>query len=45
LYEPYTIAEKWEKIMLTIKQKLELIAKFGKGQSATKLATDYGMGL
>jgi hypothetical protein len=36
--------EKQKRTVLT-KNKLELMAKFGKGELATKLAKDYGIGL
>jgi hypothetical protein len=39
------MADKFKKILLTIKQKLQLIAKFRKGKLMTKLANDYGTGL
>jgi hypothetical protein len=34
------MAEKWNTIVLTTKQKLELIAKFEKKESTTKLVKD-----
>lgn len=36
---------KRKKIVLTIKQKLELIERFEKGESTTELAQDYGIGV
>jgi hypothetical protein len=30
------------KIVLTVKQKLELLEKFGNGESVTEIAKDYG---
>jgi DNA invertase Pin-like site-specific DNA recombinase len=39
------MVEKHKKIVLTIKQKLKLIEKFENGESATKLAKDYGIGI
>jgi hypothetical protein len=38
------MAEKCKKIVLTAKQKLKLIEKLENGESATKLAKDYGTG-
>jgi hypothetical protein len=34
-----------KKIVLTVKQKLKLIEKFENGESATKLAKDYEIGI
>jgi hypothetical protein len=38
------IAENPKKIILTVKQKLELFEKFENGESATEPAKDYGVG-
>jgi hypothetical protein len=37
--------ENRKKIVLTVKQKLELLKKFENGESETKLAKDYGVGI
>jgi hypothetical protein len=37
------MAEKHKKIVLVVKQKLKLIEKFENGESAIKLAKDYGI--
>jgi hypothetical protein len=39
------MAENSEKIVLTVKQKLELLEKSENGESATELAKDYGVGI
>jgi hypothetical protein len=39
------MAEKHKKTVLTAKQKLELIEKYEKGESAIKLAKGYGIGI
>jgi hypothetical protein len=39
------MAEKQNKIVLTIKQKLKLTKKFGNSELATKLAKEYVMGM
>jgi hypothetical protein len=38
------MAEKCKKIVLTVKQKLELITKIENGQSATELVKEMGQG-
>jgi hypothetical protein len=39
------MAENHKKIVLTVKQKLELIEKFENRESAIELAKDYGVGI
>jgi hypothetical protein len=39
------MAKKYEKVVLTVKQMLELIEMFENGESATILAKDYGVGI
>jgi hypothetical protein len=45
LWIPSKMAEKHKKIVLTIKQKLQLIEKFENRESATKLVKDYEIGI
>jgi len=42
---PRKISERRKRVVLTIKQKLQLIEEFEKGESATKLAEKYGIGV
>jgi Mor family transcriptional regulator len=37
------MAENGKKIVLTVKQKLQLLEKFENGESVTELAKDYGV--
>jgi hypothetical protein len=37
--------KKSNKIVLTVKEKLELLEKFENGESVTELAKDYGVGI
>ena len=39
------MAEKRKKVLLTLKQKLELLEKFENGEFVKKLANDYGIGV
>jgi hypothetical protein len=39
------MAENYKKIVLTVKQKLELIEKIDNGESVTELAKDYAVGI
>jgi hypothetical protein len=39
------MAEKCKKIVMTVKQKLELIEKFENMALATKVGKDYGIGI
>jgi hypothetical protein len=39
------MAQKCKQMLLTVKQKLKLIEKVENGESVTKLAKDYGIGI
>jgi hypothetical protein len=39
------MAQRHKKMVLTVKKKLKLVRKVENGESSTKLAEDYGMGI
>ena len=39
------MAEERKKVVLTLKEKLQVIERFEKGESAKKLSSDYGIGV
>jgi hypothetical protein len=39
------VAENCKKIVLTVKEKLQLLEKFENRESATELPKDYGVGI
>jgi hypothetical protein len=39
------MAQNCKKIVLTVRQKLEFLEKFGNGESVSELAKDYGVGI